>query len=379
MPIDQGTSLGSERASAGSAMTPQEFLRWWGSTLSGMLPGWLNAAFVPNRNWVIVRRDGDSFLVYSENGQPIGSLADSGSARSKVRSGDVLALLEPGEAFLRQRRLPATSEQHLRSALRLQIAADTPFEIDEVHDDCRIISGAEEGGQILAEQALVKRSVIAELLEIATANRVDLAGVDVADENGKPIGFNLLPEVQQARSDAFLPQLNRGLALGALALSVLTGALALVSMDRKLAAIERETAVVRSEAAEVLDLQRQANARVEAIRMIEQRSASPVKFTTLLDEIAAALPQDSWLEGLAYDGKQISIIGLSRSSDGLVSKLEAIPGVTGARVVSSMMRDARLEADRFRIELLLEPQPIIETPAVEQPQDTTGFDLEDNG
>jgi general secretion pathway protein L len=379
MPIDQGTSLGSERASAGSAMTPQEFLRWWGSTLSGMLPGWLNAAFVPNRNWVIVRRDGDSFLVYSENGQPIGSLADSGSARSKVRSGDVLALLEPGEAFLRQRRLPATSEQHLRSALRLQIAADTPFEIDEVHDDCRIISGAEEGGQILAEQALVKRSVIAELLEIATANRVDLAGVDVADENGKPIGFNLLPEAQQARSDAFLPQLNRGLALGALALSVLTGALALVSMDRKLAAIERETAVVRSEAAEVLDLQRQANARVEAIRMIEQRSASPVKFTTLLDEIAAALPQDSWLEGLAYDGKQISIIGLSRSSDGLVSKLEAIPGVTGARVVSSMMRDARLEADRFRIELLLEPQPIIETPAVEQPQDTTGFDLEDNG
>ena len=379
MPIDQGTSLGSERASAGSAMTPQEFLRWWESTLSGMLPGWLKAAFVPNRNWVIVRRDGDSFMVYSENGQPIGSLADGGSARSKVRSGDVLALLEPGEAFLRQRRLPATSEQHLRSALRLQIAADTPFEIDEVHDDCRIIAGAEEGGQILAEQALVKRSVIAELLEIATANRVDLAGVDVADENGKPIGFNLLPEVQQARSDAFLPQLNRGLALGALALSVLTGALALVSMDRKLAAIERETAVVRSEAAAVLDLQRQANARVEAIRMIEQRSASPVKFTTLLDEIAAALPQDSWLEGLAYDGKQISIIGLSRSSDGLVSKLEAIPGVTGARVVSSMMRDARLEADRFRIELLLEPPPIIETPAVEQPHDTTGFDLEDNG
>lgn len=379
MPIDQGTSLGSERASAGSAMTPQEFLRWWGSTLSGMLPGWLKAAFVPNRNWVIVRRDGDSFIVYSENGQPIGTLAESGSARAKVRSGDVLALLEPGEAFLRQRRLPATSEQHLRSALRLQIAADTPFEIDEVHDDCRIIAGAEEGGQILAEQALVKRSVIAELLEIATANRVDLAGVDIADDNGKPIGFNLLPENQQARSDAFLPQLNRGLALGALALSVLTGALALVSMDRKLAAIERETEVVRLEAAAVLDLQRQANARVEAIRMIEQRSASPVKFTTLLDEIAAALPQDSWLEGLAYDGKQISIVGLSRSSDGLVSKLEAIPGVTGARVISSMMRDARLEADRFRIELLLEPQPIIDTPAVEPSQDAPGFELEDNG
>lgn len=379
MHIDQGSTLGSERASAGSAMTPKEFLRWWGSTLSGMLPDWLKAAFVPNRNWVIVRRDGDSFTVYAENGEPIGSLADSGSARSRVRSGDVLALLAPGEAFLRQRRLPATSEQHLRSALRLQIAADTPFEIDEVHDDCRIIPGAEEGGQILAEQALVKRSVIAELIELAAANRIDLAGVDVAGEDEKPIGFNLLPEDKRARSDAFLPQLNRGLALGALALALLTGTLALVSMDRKLAALEAETAIVRSEAAAVLDLQRQANARVEAIRMIETRSASPVRFTTLLDAIAGALPTDSWLEGLAYDGKQISLVGLSRSSDGLVSKLEGIPGVTGARVVSSMMRDDRLNADRFRIELLLEPQPVPAAPPAQSASDAPDFESEDNG
>ncbi len=378
MPIDQGSSLGSDRASAGPAMTSYEFLRWWGSTLASMTPEWLKAAFVPNRNWVIVRREGDSFTVYSEDGLPAGSLADSMSARSKVRSGDVLALLSTDEAFLRQRRLPATSEQHLRSALRLQIAADTPFELDEIYDDCRVVPGAEEGGQLLAEQALVKRSVIADLVALAAASRIDLAGVDVAGEDGKPTGFNLLPENQRARSDAFLPQLNRGLALGALALAVLTGALGVVSMDRKLGALERETTAVRAEAASVLDLQRQAMARVDAISMIEQRSASPVRFTTLLDAIATALPEDSWLEGLAYDGKQISLIGLSRSSDDLVSNLESIPGVTGARVVSSMMRDDRLNADRFRIELLLEAD-IVTAPAPAAPPATPDFIAEDNG
>lgn len=371
MPLDQGSSLGNDRASASTAMTAKDFFRWWGTTLAGMTPGWLKAAFVPNRNWVIVRREGDTFVVYSDNGQPVGSLAESGSARSRVRSGDVLALLSSDEAFLRTRRLPATSEVHLRNAMRLQIAADTPFEIDEVYDDCRVIPGAEEGGQILAEQALVKRDRIAELLELAAANRLDLAGVDVAGEDGKPIGFNLLPEPQRASSDAFLPSLNRGLALAVLILVGLNGTLGLMSMDRKLKAIETESAEIRAEASSVLALQRQALARVEAIRLIEQRTASPLRFTSLFDAVAAALPEDSWLEGLAYDGKQLSIVGLSRSSDSLVSKLEAVPGVLSARVVSSMMRDDRLKADRFRIEMMLEQEAVV---ATGQPADK-----EDNG
>jgi Tfp pilus assembly protein PilN len=358
MPLDQGLSPANDRASAGKAMTAKEFFVWWGSTLAGILPVWLKAAFIPNRKWVIVRREGDTFVVYSDNGQPVGSLAESGSARSKVRSGDVLALLPPEEAFLRQRRLPATSEQHLRNALRLQIAADTPFEIDEVYDDCRILPGSAEGGQILAEQALVKRDRVSELVDLASANRIDLAGIDIAGPDGKPSGFNLLPERQRARSDAFLPSLNRGLALAALVLAALTGTLGLMAMDRKLKALETESAAVRAEASNVLALQREALARVEAIRLIERRTASPLRFSVLLDAVADAIPKDSWLEGLAYDGKQISLVGLSRSSDSLVSNLEAIPGVTSARVVSSMARDNRLNADRFRIELMLEQEDV---------------------
>lgn len=354
MALDQGTSPGSERASAGSGMTAGDFLSWWSATLAGLMPDWLKAAFVANRKWVVIRRDGETFMVYSDNGKPIGTLADSGKARARVRSGDALALLAPEEAFLRQRRLPATSEAHLRNALRLQIAADTPFDIDEVFDDCRVVPGSAEAGQILAEQALVKRDVVTALVDAANANRIDLAGIDIAGPDEKPIGFNLLPEHQRARADGFLPSLNRGLALAAVVLAVLTGALSLMAMDRKLASLESESTAVRAQASSVLALQRQALARVEAIRTIEQRTTSSLRFTVLLDAIAEALPEDSWLEGLAYDGKQISLVGLSRSSDSLVSRLEGIPGVASARVVSSMMHDSRLKADRFRIELMLE-------------------------
>lgn len=178
-------------------------------------------------------------------------------------------------------------------------------------------------------------------------------------------------ERQRASSDAFLPSLNRGLALAALLLAALTGTLGLMAMDRKLTALEKESAAVRAEASSVLALQREALARVEAIRLIERRTASPLRFSVLLDAVADAIPQDSWLEGFAYDGKQISLVGLSRSSDSLVSNLEAIPGVTSARVVSSMARDNRLNADRFRIELMLE-QDDVAPPALASEKEDNG-------
>ncbi|MFN3312440.1 MAG: PilN domain-containing protein [Hyphomonas sp.] len=351
-----------------------DFIKWWLSILSGMVPSWLRQAFFPDRKWIWVQRTDDTFTVYSASGTPVGTLASSAKARSRARSGDVLAVLTPDEAFIRQRRLPASSEANLRAALRLQISADTPFDIDEVFEDSRIVETETSGGMLLAEQAIVRRSLVREVQDLAKTCRIDLAGIDVPGTDGRPSGFNLLPEAERARSDAFLPSLNRGLALGCLILGTIVGGLYILSLDRELAEMERMTDAVRAEASDVLALQQAVRTRTEAIRVIEAQSTNPIRFTALLEHLATALPTDSWLEGLAYDGKRVSLVGLSRSSDGLVARLEEIPGVVAARVVSSVMRDERLGADRFRIELVLEetsPAP----PAVPAAE----FEPEDNG
>lgn len=366
MPTDQGISLGNGLARTGTARL-LEFVEWWGSTLAGMAPAWLRNAFFPRRNWIPVRVTGNEFTVYSVDGTEIGALSSSAKARSVIRSGDVLVLLAPGQAFLRQRRLPATSEANLRNALRLQIAADTPFDLDEVFEDCRIIAREAESGFLTAEQAIVRRDTIRTLQAAARDARIDIAGVDIAGDTGEPCGFNLLPEGERARPDAFLPSLNRGLALATALLGAVVGSLYILALERQASALDQQIALARADAAEVLALQREVKARAEAIAVIETQAGDPARFTGLLDALSLALPEDSWLEGLAYDGKQISLVGLSRSSDGLVARLEQIPGVVAARVVSSVMRDDRLEADRFRIELVLEaplpPPPA--TPAAE--------------
>lgn len=351
-----------------------DFIKWWIMTLSSMVPSWLREAFFPDRKWVWVQRTDDTFTVYSASQSPIGTLASSAKARSHVRSGDVLAILKPDEAFIRQRRLPASSEGNLRAALRLQISADTPFDIEEVFEDSRIVETETSGGVLLAEQAIVRRSLVREVQDLAKICRIDLAGIDVPGTDGRPSGFNLLPEAERARSDAFLPSLNRGLALGCLILGSIVGGLYILSLDRELAQLERLTDGVRAEASDVLALQQAVLARTEAIRIIEAQSANPIRFTAILDQLATALPEDSWLEGLAYDGTRVSLVGLSRSSDGLVARLEDVPGVVAARVVSSVMRDERLGADRFRIELVLE-----ETPSAPPAVPAAEFGREDNG
>lgn len=362
MPADQGTSLGSARARTDTAQLI-DFFRWWMSTLGDMVPGWLRNAFFPTRKWVRVQRIAESFMVYSADGSPISTLEESARARGRVRAGDALVILEPHEVFVRQRRLPATSLTNLRNALRLQIAAETPFDTGEVFEDCRILEADAGGRMLLAEQAIVRRDLVRAIQAQARECRIDLAGIDLLGEDGEPCGFNLLPENERARSDAFLPSLNRGLALAAVILTGLVSGLYVLALDRQLGDIEAETAAIRTEAADVLAMQRTARARAEAIGVIEAQSSNPIRFTALLNRLAEALPEDSWLEGLAYDGKQVSMVGLSRSSDGLVGRLEQIPGVVAARVVSSMMRDERLNADRFRIELVLE-EPLPVTPAV---------------
>lgn len=373
MPTDQGNSLGRGLARNGSARL-LAYMEWWGTTLADMTPAWLRNAFFPRRNWVPVRLTDGDFIVYSVNGSEIGCLASSAKARSAVRSRDVLVLLEAGEAFLRQRRLPATSEINLRNALRLQVAAETPFDLDEVFEDCRILERETGSGFLTAEQAIVRRDEVRRLQAAARDARIDIAGVDIADENHQPCGFNLLPEAERARPDAFLPSLNRALALATLLLSAVVGSLYMLALDRQASALDGQIALVKIEAAEVLAMQRQVKGRAEAISVIEAQAADPARFTALLNELSRALPDDSWLEGLAYDGKQISLVGLSRSSDGLVARLEQIPGVMAARVVSSVMRDDRLEADRFRIELVLEaPNPL------PPPAPAADFLAEENG
>jgi Tfp pilus assembly protein PilN len=349
-------TVGSAGSGRLRSKSPQlfDFIEWWGATLATTVPGWLYSAFFPSRNWVQVRPMGTDFLVLSPDGSVIGPLSTSPAARSAVQGGDVLAILSPGEAFLRQRRLPASSEANLRSALRLQIAADTPFEVEEVFEDCRLLNEDDKSGTVLAEQAIVRRDLVRTIQANALEARIDLAGIDLADTDGKPKGFNLLPESERARCDAFLPSLNRALLLAALCLAGLLASLFLVSLDRQASLLEKQVALVGKDAAEVLALHRDLQARSEIITLVEGEAVNPAGFLPLWNEVAAALPEDSWLEGLAYDGREMSLIGLSRSSDGLSEKLENIPGVVAARIVSSVMRDERLEADRFRIELVLD-------------------------
>lgn len=354
MQFDLGLTGKAGRPVAGHGQSLMTLWRWWWDTIGAMAPSQLREAFFPSRRWVVVSPDADGLVVHSTSGTIVGKLDESAKARRMARNGDVLLAIDEADVFLRQRRLPAGSLAHMKDALRLQISADTPFEIDEVYTDSRIVEPASEGGQVVAEQAILMRSTVDELIAQLRSHRLEPAGVDVLRSDGNCSGFNMLPENQRMLRSGLLPSLNRGLLLAAVLLAVAGGILHIVRMGQIESALDTEISQVSAGAKEVLALQQQLRQRAQAVSILQDDTSSPLRFTTFYNNLAARLPRDAWLEGLTFDGTQASLVGLSRSSDSLVGQLEATPGVASARVVSSMVRDPRLEADRFRIELMLD-------------------------
>jgi len=157
--------------------------------------------------------------------------------------------------------------------------------------------------------------------------------------------------------DATWPKLNRILTLAVLGLVGAVIALGWTSRERQIEMLRSMIVAAEADAKEVLLLQSNLRGEIEIRRMIERRTSAPSRFPQLYASLTETIPDNTWIEALTFDEQSLSLIGLSRSSDTLIETLENTPGIVSARFVSPVVSDGRLEADRFRIEIILE-QPV---------------------
>lgn len=329
----------------------REFLSWWGKTLVSMLPSGLVNAYSTRRQSIYVWRDGDSFSAGRPDKHDLGNISEKQSLRRRVAASDPVLLLQPGDVLIRKRRLPVASINRLSHAMRLQLAADTPFNMDEIYTSVRTVGTPDSDGNIEVEQAIVKREVADALVAELSAMEIDLAGADMVGADGLPCGFNLLPDDQCARQGAFLPTVNRVLSFAAVALAVALGTSYYIDLSREAVTLEQSAEASGQVAREVLALQAEAQAGVAAIEQISAQTNNPGRFAAAYAAVTDALDDETWLEGLTYTGNSFSLIGLTAESEKLISVLEASPQIASARFSASVVTDRRHEAERFRIEV----------------------------
>jgi general secretion pathway protein L len=176
-----------------------------------------------------------------------------------------------------------------------------------------------------------------------------LAGIDLADADGRPLGINLLPPAQ--RHQRANPWRLWNLALFALALLALLLGLSQVLDNRRAAATQLQADVAKR-SAQARSVAQQRQRLVDAVEggayLQAQRNARP-SVIEVMDELARRLPDGTYMEKVSIEGGQLTLIGLSNQAAALVGKLEGARQWRAPALSGALQPDPRMRSDRFTL------------------------------
>ncbi|WP_038053255.1 MULTISPECIES: PilN domain-containing protein [Thermomonas] len=336
------------------------FLSWWRAGLLGWLPARLRRALAAGDDRLLLCPDaGELGLELQQAGElrrlaslplPLAAAVDPLADLLRERAiGMPRWLLLPGACGLRRGLLlPAAARGRLRDVLAFEIERQTPFAATDVLFDGRVLA-LRGDGQLQVELVVVPRQQLAVATAGLGGQGERLAGVDLADEAGHPLGVNLLPPAQRYALRDPWRRWNWLLALAAL-LALALGMGQLLDNRRVAADALHAEMASREAGARALSAQRQRlqDGMEGAAYLRAQRAARPSS-VELLDALAQRLPEGTWLEKVSVEGDQLTLIGLSNQAAALVGKLEGAPQWSAPALSGALQQDPRLRVDRFTL------------------------------
>ncbi len=347
---------------------PRSFLAWWGQALATWLPVRWRVLLGLTGDRLLFQRQDDGIEMSWLEGTQRHRLAQLPAAitADELRAllGNRLAglprwwLIPDGMALRRRLLLPAAAAERLHDVLRFELDRQTPFTANEARFDARVL-GVRPDGQLDVELAAVPTAAFAAGVSGLGDLADGLAGADVEDAGGAPLGVNLLPEA--ARMTRQAPQRGLHVALAAVAGITLVLA-AWAVLDNRRAAADAFASQVdsRADAARQVAAQRQQLADlVTGTTVLSQTSARRPTALEVMDDVTRRLPDNTYLEKLAIEGDRLTLIGFSPEASGLVARLQRSPLWRNPALSGALQPDPRTRMDRFTLtaELLGKQDP----------------------
>ncbi|MEO6364907.1 MAG: PilN domain-containing protein [Luteimonas sp.] len=359
------------------------FFAWWGQALASWLPASWRALFGLVHERLLLSPDTASHTdpilllrLQTAEGlrdvgrvpwtvEPVeGGMGDAGPDDPLTR---ILApsvaelprwlLLPAGTGLRRRMLLPAAAADRLREVLAFEIDRQTPFSVDAVYYDARILERRADA-QLDVELIAVPRAALDAMAARLGVAAATLVGADLADTGGAPLGVNLLPDLQRNR--AADPWRAWNWAFAMVAVIALAAGMWQVLSNRRAAAdaFEREVATRTAQARRVTVQRQQLLDVVEGAAFLDRTRAARPTSTEVIDDLSRRLPNSTYLEKLAIEDTNILLIGLSSEASSLVdrlydSKFWKAPTLTGA-----LQPDPRTNTDRFTLTAELNVAPV---------------------
>jgi len=363
------------------------FRQWWARSLAAWLPARVRDLFGLSPQRLLLQPAEEGLQLALWRGDQLRTLAHIPMPHDVAAQGDPLArllspamarvprwLLLPGGAVLRRRlTLPAAAADRLREVLGYEIDRQTPFAAADVSYDARQL-GRRGGDQIEAELVVVPRATLQAALAAPGPLAPTLAGVDVAESDGRPLGVNLASGAARRRED---PARGRNLVLLLVAALALAAGMWQMLVNREAAAdffaqqVEAEVERARSASLE----RRQLVDLIEGGAFLRAERAGRPTMVEVMDELARRLPDDTYLEKLSVEGDRILLIGLSREASALVARLQGSTLWSEPALAGALQPDPRTRMDRFTLTATLalaQGRPAAAAPAPAEGTDAAG-------
>lgn len=338
------------------------FLAWWGGGLAAWLPAGWRQALAASSDRLLLQLQGEGLQLRRQGVNGVQDVANLPLPTAAVDGADPLAgvlvqhaaelprwLVLPAASGLRRNLLlPAAARDRLREVLGFEIERQTPFAAGDAHYDGRVL-GLRDDGQLQVELVVVPRARVDAATGQLGALSAWLAGIDLADGEGRPLGVNLMPEAQRYRRGN--PWRLWNIVFAAVAACGLGLGLSQMLENRRAAASQLQADVARR-SVQARSVSQQRQRLLDAVEggayLQAQRNARP-SVVEVMDELARRLPDGTYLEKISIEGGQLTLIGLSNEAAALVGKLEGARQWRAPALSGALQQDPRTRSDRFTL------------------------------
>ncbi len=376
MTLDDALQPTLARLRAGYATSPlPAFFAWWGDGLRACLPERWQALLRDHIETLLVGYSDSGLDVYyaSRPGEPpVASAPARLSAEEKrLTVNEVRAELHDARArtqfcldrrrvLVRTMHLPVAAEHNLSQVLGFEMDRQTPFKMDEVYLDYRIVGRDKAKKTIEVELAVIPRHVLDAELEKLEPLQLALDGIDawVDAPGGERLGFNFLPVSMRVKRHNKRLWLNLGLAALAVALLVWAMNLWVANREQALEDMRAEVAEIQKQAKQVSMLRK---GLVESIKgasfLIRKKNDFPSRINLLAD-VTRTLDDQTYLQRLTIDTEdRLSLQGMSDHAASLLGEVAAIPELDNPSFQGPIRPDRRSGKDMFNIMANIVPAP----------------------
>ena len=362
--MTRSTGITSLRSASIGKMAAR-FFSWWRSELAELIPASVSSWWQGANRTVLVHLADTRIIIerevagerekLAEIDTKQASLSEVGATAGRVLQNSVrssyraLGNLDKERVFRRTIVVPFALEENLRQALGFEIDRYTPFKLDQVYFDFRILHRDPSLRRLTIDLGVVSRVVIDHDLERLDALGLKVQGFALSDEAFTRNPLTFAPAAIPATSLA--PRSLIRLGLGMTAGLLLVVLLAIPPWQKRTTAISLIAPLdaAKQAARETDRLRDRLDALVIDHNLLPERKWRNPSSLIVLEELSKLLADGTYLIQLELDEKGISIQGESDAAAKLVDLMEDSPVFKDVVFKSSLTKVLGTGYDRFHV------------------------------